>query len=92
MKIFEPVKLGDLELTNRIAMAPMTRGRAGDTRVPNAIMAEHYEQRASAGLLISEATCKVILPSSYSRFQYANYTCMILRHRVRGPCTYPYSL
>lgn len=56
MKIFEPVTIGDLELTNRIAMAPMTRGRAGDSRVPNAIMAKHYEQRASAGLIISEAT------------------------------------
>ena len=56
MKIFEPVKIGGLELKNRIAMAPMTRGRAGESRIPNALMAEHYEQRASAGLIISEAT------------------------------------
>ncbi|MDK9706576.1 MAG: alkene reductase [Desulforhopalus sp.] len=54
--LFETVHIGDLELKNRIAMAPMTRGRAGDTRVPNDIMAEHYFQRASAGLLITEAT------------------------------------
>jgi N-ethylmaleimide reductase len=54
--LFEPVSLDDLELKNRIAMAPMTRGRAGDTRVPNEMMAEHYAQRASAGLIISEAT------------------------------------
>ncbi len=56
MKLFEPVKIGNLELKNRIAMAPMTRGRAGDTRIPNSLMAEHYVQRASAGLIISEAT------------------------------------
>ena len=54
--LFEPVKIGDLQLKNRIAMAPMTRGRAGDSRVPNELMAEHYRQRASAGLLITEAT------------------------------------
>jgi N-ethylmaleimide reductase len=55
-QLFEPVALGDLSLKNRIAMAPMTRGRAGETRVPNDVMAEHYSQRASAGLLITEAT------------------------------------
>lgn len=54
--IFSPVMLGDLKLKNRIAMAPMTRGRAGDSRVPNNLMAEHYFQRVSAGLIISEAT------------------------------------
>ena len=54
--LFEAVHIGDLQLKNRIAMAPMTRGRAGDTRVANDIMAEHYVQRASAGLLITEAT------------------------------------
>lgn len=54
--LFETVRIGDLHLKNRIAMAPMTRGRAGETRVANNIMAEHYFQRASAGLLITEAT------------------------------------
>jgi len=54
--LFESVLMGDLKLKNRIAMAPMTRGRAGDTRVPNDLMAEYYFQRASAGLLITEAT------------------------------------
>ncbi len=48
--------MGELTLKNRIAMAPMTRGRAGDTRVPNELMAEYYFQRASAGMLITEAT------------------------------------
>jgi N-ethylmaleimide reductase len=51
-----PLNLGNLHLKNRIVMAPMTRGRAGDSRVPNELMAEYYRQRASAGLLISEAT------------------------------------
>ena len=54
--LFDPYTIGDLNLKNRIAMAPMTRGRAGDTRVPNELMAEHYFQRASAGLLVTEAT------------------------------------
>src|SRR3989339_1955723 len=54
--LFEPVLMGDLELKNRIVMAPMTRGRAGEKRIPNALMAEYYFQRASAGLLITEAT------------------------------------
>ncbi len=55
-RLFEPVTVGDLTLKNRIAMAPMTRGRAGETRVANKLMAEHYFQRASAGLIITEAT------------------------------------
>lgn len=55
-KLFEPLKMGKLNLKNRIVMAPMTRGRAGVARVPNELMAEYYFQRASAGLLITEAT------------------------------------
>ncbi len=54
--LYDTVQLGDLTLQNRIAMAPMTRGRAGESRVANDLMAEHYFQRASAGLLITEAT------------------------------------
>ena len=54
--LFDPVKLGELSLPNRIIMSPMTRCRAGKVRVPNALMAEYYTQRASAGLIISEAT------------------------------------
>ena len=55
-KLFEPLRMGDFELKNRIVMAPMTRGRAGAKRIPNELMAEYYFQRASAGLLITEAT------------------------------------
>ena len=54
--LFDPIRIGDLELPNRIVMAPLTRGRADADRVPNALMAEYYAQRASAGLIISEAT------------------------------------
>jgi 2,4-dienoyl-CoA reductase-like NADH-dependent reductase (Old Yellow Enzyme family) len=54
--IFDPITVGDLQLPNRIIMAPLTRCRADEGRVPNAMMAEYYVQRASAGLIISEAT------------------------------------
>ncbi|MBA3003434.1 MAG: alkene reductase [Desulfurivibrio sp.] len=55
-RIFEPISIGNLHFKNRIAMAPMTRSRAGAERVANELMAEHYFQRSSAGLLITEAT------------------------------------
>ncbi|SDP10895.1 alkene reductase [Pseudomonas jinjuensis] len=54
--LFDPIVIGDLELPNRIIMAPLTRCRADEGRVPNALMAEYYAQRASAGLILSEAT------------------------------------
>jgi len=55
--LFDPIKIGALELPNRIIMAPLTRARAiGEGRVPNELMAEYYVQRASAGLILSEAT------------------------------------
>lgn len=54
--LFDPLRVGDLLLPNRIVMAPLTRSRAGAVRVPNALMAEYYAQRASAGLIITEAT------------------------------------
>jgi 2,4-dienoyl-CoA reductase-like NADH-dependent reductase (Old Yellow Enzyme family) len=54
--LFDPLKLGDLTLPNRIIMAPLTRSRAGSVRVPNELMAEYYVQRADAGLILSEAT------------------------------------
>ena len=55
--LFDPVTIGSLALKNRIIMAPLTRSRADNPgRVPNALMAEYYVQRASAGLIITEAT------------------------------------
>ncbi len=53
--LFEPLQVGNLHLPNRIVMAPLTRNRAPNA-VPTALMAEYYAQRASAGLIISEAT------------------------------------
>jgi 2,4-dienoyl-CoA reductase-like NADH-dependent reductase (Old Yellow Enzyme family) len=52
--LFDPLPLGDLTLPNRVIMAPLTRCRAGAKRLPNALMAEYYAQRASAGLILSE--------------------------------------
>ena len=54
--LFDPLQLGAIDLPNRIAMAPLTRARAGLCGVPNALMATYYAQRSSAGLIISEAT------------------------------------
>jgi 2,4-dienoyl-CoA reductase-like NADH-dependent reductase (Old Yellow Enzyme family) len=54
--LFSPLRLGDLDLPNRIFMAPLTRSRAGAIRIPNELMAEYYRQRASAGLILTEAT------------------------------------
>ncbi|MBN2802262.1 MAG: alkene reductase [Deltaproteobacteria bacterium] len=54
--LFTPFKIGTLTIPNRIIMAPMTRSRAGKERIPNDLMAKYYEQRATAGLILTEAT------------------------------------
>ena len=54
--LFEPLQVGDLALPNRVIMAPLTRCRADPGRVPNRLMADYYVQRASAGLILTEAT------------------------------------
>ncbi|WP_045728320.1 alkene reductase [Xanthomonas sp. GPE 39] len=55
--LFKPLRLGAIALTNRIVMAPLTRNRAeGEGRLPSALAAEYYGQRASAGLIVAEAT------------------------------------
>ena len=55
--LFAPVRMGELDLTNRIVMAPLTRMRAGPIdHVPTALQAEYYAQQASAGLIVAEAT------------------------------------
>lgn len=56
LTLFDPVQIGDWQLANRIVMAPLTRCRASEGRIPNDLMAEYYRQRATAGLIISEAT------------------------------------
>ena len=52
-----PIRIGAWDLPNRIIMAPLTRSRAGKERIPNALMAEYYVQRSTAGMILSEATC-----------------------------------
>lgn len=54
--LFLPYQLGDIELANRLVMAPMTRSRAIERNVPNPLAATYYAQRASAGLIVTEAT------------------------------------
>lgn len=54
--LFTPYELGDIPLANRVVMAPLTRNRAGEGFVPGPLTAEYYAQRASAGLIIAEAT------------------------------------
>ena len=56
VSLFAPATLGPLQLRNRLVMAPMTRSRAGEGGVPNALMAEYYGQRAAAGLIVTEGT------------------------------------
>jgi N-ethylmaleimide reductase len=63
--LFTPLKVGALNLPNRILMAPLTRCRADQDHVPTALMAEHYSQRASAGLIIAEATAAMEGCSSF---------------------------
>lgn len=65
--LFSPLKIGDLTLSNRIIMAPLTRCRSNDGRIPNAMMAEYYTQRSSAGLIISEATSVSQMGVGYPR-------------------------
>ena len=66
--LFDPVRLGDLDLPNRIIMAPLTRARATeDGRVPTDLVREHYVQRASAGLIIAEATSVDPMGVGYAR-------------------------
>ncbi len=54
--LLDPIKIGDLNLPNRVIMAPLTRCRAEEGRVPGELMREYYSQRANAGMIISEAT------------------------------------
>jgi len=78
--LFTPLKLGALNVPNRIFMAPLTRCRADAEHVPTPLMAEHYAQRASAGLIIAEATMAMegnsafwMEPGIYSQAQVAGW-------------------
>jgi 2,4-dienoyl-CoA reductase-like NADH-dependent reductase (Old Yellow Enzyme family) len=66
--LFDPIRLGDLDLPNRVIMAPLTRTRATPQgRAPTPLMAEQYVQRASAGLIIAEATSVEAMGVGYER-------------------------
>jgi 2,4-dienoyl-CoA reductase-like NADH-dependent reductase (Old Yellow Enzyme family) len=63
----DPIRIGDLDLPNRVLMSPLTRSRATEDRIPTDLMLEYYVQRASAGLIVSEATCISPLSVGYER-------------------------
>jgi len=77
--LFDPLRVGDLTLPNRIVMAPLTRSRAGAQRLPNALMTEYYVQRASAGLILTEAT--IVSPQGAG---YADTPGIWSREQVAG--------
>ncbi len=64
--LFDPIKIGALNLSNRLIMAPLTRCRSGSSRVPNDLMVEYYTQRSTAGLIISEATAVTPMGIGYA--------------------------
>ncbi|MFF8291524.1 alkene reductase [Streptomyces sp. NPDC016309] len=64
-RLFQPTRLGPLELPNRLVMAPLTRNRAGADGMPQPVMATYYAQRASAGLIIAEATTPNAVGQTY---------------------------
>src|SRR5450631_2324305 len=90
-KLFEPYKLGPITLANRLVMAPLTRNRAVAGMVPSPLAIEYYGQRASAGLLISEASQisqqgqgYQDTPGIYSKEQVAGWRKVTDRVHERG--------
>lgn len=79
MDLFAPVSLGDLQLANRVVMAPLTRLRSGDAGVPGELVADHYAQRASVGLIITEGT----FPNAESR-AYPGQPGIVTDEQVEG--------
>lgn len=65
--LFDPVRLGDIDLANRIVMAPMTRSRAGPGDVPTDLAVAYYRQRANAGLIVTEGTQPSAAGKGYCR-------------------------
>jgi N-ethylmaleimide reductase len=91
--LFTPIDVGSLPLRNRVVMAPLTRSRAGPGNVPTQLNALYYAQRASAGLIISEATQispegqgYISTPGIHSAEQIAGWKCVTQAvHVVGGP-------
>ena len=65
MNLRAPFRMGPYELRNRLVMAPMARARSGEDRAPTLMVAEYYAQRASVGLIVTEASS--VSPLSVSR-------------------------
>jgi N-ethylmaleimide reductase len=78
-RLFQPFQLGQLTLKNRVVMAPLTRNRAAPGNVANALMAEHYRQRAGAGLIVTEAS-----PISQQGQGYINTPWIVTDAQVEG--------
>lgn len=89
--LFSPVEIGPLRLCNRVVMAPLTRSRAGPGNTPNTLNALYYAQRASAGLIISEATQispqgqgYISTPGIHSAEQIEGWKCVTKAVHVAG--------
>jgi N-ethylmaleimide reductase len=89
--LFEPFRVGPLTLPNRIVMAPLTRSRAAAGNVPTLLHALYYAQRASAGLIISEATQiapegqgYISTPGIHSKAQVENWRCVTKAVHIAG--------
>jgi N-ethylmaleimide reductase len=89
--IFLPTELGDLELQNRFVMSPMTRCRANAEHAPTELVAEYYEQRASAGLIVTEGIAPspngkgyARIPGLWSDAQVAGFSVVTRRVHARG--------
>lgn len=65
-QLLEPLRVGALQLRNRVIMAPLTRSRTAADRVPNDLMRDYYVQRASAGLILTEATAVTPMGVGYA--------------------------
>jgi N-ethylmaleimide reductase len=89
--LFEPIRVGPMQLPNRIVMAPLTRSRAGAGNVPTQLHALYYAQRASAGLIIAEATQiapegqgYISTPGIHSAEQVQGWRCVTKAVHVAG--------
>jgi 2,4-dienoyl-CoA reductase-like NADH-dependent reductase (Old Yellow Enzyme family) len=65
-KLFEATVAGEIKLPNRIVLAPLTRARSGESRIPNDLMRDYYVQRASAGMILTEATAVTPMGVGYA--------------------------
>jgi N-ethylmaleimide reductase len=89
--LFDPFTARSLQLRNRMVMAPMTRSRAGEGNIPNALMAEYYGQRASAGLIVTEGTAPSPnglgyprIPGLYDQAQVKGWTAVTEAVHTKG--------